>query len=108
MYTEQRVESFNSLDFCSLLPGAFAVFVLLAMNRPNIIVPLNSCSNCVNDTSLADLLIIKDFFRMLISTIHYPAHTVKQYGIEFPFQAEMLWLVTPSDFYILFLVEDFF
>jgi hypothetical protein len=30
------------------------VFGLLAMNSPNIIDPLNSCLNCVNNTSLAD------------------------------------------------------
>jgi hypothetical protein len=108
MYTELRVESFNSLDFCSLLSGGFAVFVLLAMNSPNIIVPLNSYSNCVNDASLADFEIIGDFFRILISTRHYPAHTVKQYGIEFPHRAEMVWVGILSNFYILFLVEDFF
>ena len=54
MYTEQRVESSDSFDFCLLLSDGFAVFGLLAMNSPNIIVPLNSCLNCVNNTSLAD------------------------------------------------------
>ena len=97
MYTEQRVESSNSLDFCSLLSDGFAVFVLLAMSRPNTIGPLNSCLKCVNNTSLADFEIIENFFRILISTRHYPANIVKQYGIEFPFQAEMLWLATPSE-----------
>jgi len=100
MYTEQRVESSNSLDFCSLLLGRFAMSVLLAMSRPNTIDPLNSCLKCVNNTSLADFEIIGFFFRMLISTRHYPANTVKQYGIEFPFQAEMLWLATPSEIHI--------
>jgi hypothetical protein len=99
MYTEQRVESSNPLNFSSLLSDGFAVFVLLAMNSPNIIFPLNSCLKCVNNTSLADLGIIGDSFRMLISTIHYPTHTVKQYGIEFPHRAETLWLATPSNFY---------
>jgi len=108
MYTEQRVESSNSFDCCSLLLGRFAVSGLLAMNSPNTIVPLNSCLKCVNNTSLADFGIIGFFFRILISTRHYPADSVKQYGIEFPFQAEMVWLATLSNFYIMFLVEDFF